>query len=900
MTERKPTAQQQSVIDCLDKDILLCASAGTGKTYTVAKRVAEILRRGLAEADQILCLTFTIKAAEEMKSDIRDMAGDASKDTEVRTIHSFAYQVLKSEYLLNGWPMPLVCDETDQEQLLRSLLIEMGMDENAAVLQTDQTVLYAFSSLMKHERDAADQYTANPEKDYEKVYLSLDRTMLESKLRYFDRRQRKEIIDPALCACLDRSAGKLMAAYDRALQNSSLLDFDDLICQCRRLFQDAGAAERWRSKYRFIIVDEMQDTSLLEYRTLSSLFPGRNVMFCGDFLQTIYQWRGSDPEKVLADFSENRHPERFVFTTNYRSARTLTEASFGYLKNACPALVQRFFAGQIESASDDEGAPIRHVTLDTVDDEAAFIYRFLEQKRPFDPTRICVMARSNSYIAGLYRSLRTYGNQHGLGNPLRFFTVDEDARFFRKAVIKDVLAFLRVLVNPSDAVSLSRITCSYVKNVGQKTLQKIERHQTLGLSLTSMIDPDTHAFGDPYFPLEEETGKDNIVIYATETTGLDLEKDQIIQISAIRLDREGRIMDTLDQMVLPTVSISEGAQRTHHQTLEDVIRKGGIPIREALLRFARFCRGCVLVGHNSIRFDGPLIRRQLHECGLPPLEIRREYDTMVIAKEFFPDSVNYKLDTLCGRFGIVNEDAHNALGDITATGKLLRALLRDCVLPKEAERRAFLKETAPRFLQLAQFFRELETEYLRKNRLSELCPRIIERLGLRKSKKYSRPTDQSALDDLTAAMKTVPDTDGTVFLLSMLQDASLSGSQMDMLIKKLGKIPVITVHHSKGCEFDTVILCGADDNTFPSFKSLNSGMLEEEKRVFYVAISRARKELILTNASMRITAGGYVWPLKPSRFIAMIPPQYLEEYNPRQAESLLQTSSVNPSLSMES
>lgn len=875
--ERIPNREQQAVIDELDRNIVLFASAGTGKTFTVARRVDNILRSGRTLPERILCLTFTIKAANEMKEDILGYAGDAARNVNTRTIHSFAYQVLREESARNPgvYCIPGVCDDADEAEELKLALIACGLDEDAAIFRS-QTALNNFSSVLKHRRELLDLYSDDEVRDFQSIYARIrdgEPQLYSNMTTFYDPVERLETSDYYFLQLMNTSAGAFMHRYNELLRQSDLLDFDDLICLTHRLFRDPDALAFWREQYDYIIIDEMQDTSSLEYDTLRGLFPGRNVMMCGDPFQTIYEWRGSEPDSILPAFMKDFNAVAHAFAENYRSTRLLTSASFGYLKNTFPELMGRYCPDRIVTRSPLEGEKILNVRVFSPEAEARWIYDYLEKNAPEDPTRVCIMARANSYIARLYKWLSAVGQQKAGGRELRFFTVDNDSKLFRKAVIKDILAFFSVLLNSSDTVSLSRIVRNYTRGVGQQTIEKIAKAGECGLSLSSFIDPGTYLCGDPYQQLIEAAENGEIVIYDTETTGLDLSYDQIIQISAIRMDKNGRVTDTLDQMVIPTVAISAGAQATHHQTLEDIIARGGIDIRTALERFSAFCRGAVLVGHNSLRFDAPLIKRQLKECGLPLPGIVAEYDTMVIAKQLYPRLNNFKLATLCEKFGIVNEAAHDALGDIKATGAVLFEMLDRSLLPASYERREAVAEHLPKFAKFYAFLTGLREEYLAEGRILEMTERIVETCRL--SKKYPEPSNQSAVADLLYAIRHSGIGDPESFLRGLLEDAALSGSQMDVLIRKLHKIPIITVHQSKGCEFDTVILASADDGTFPAYVAVKNGMLEEEKRVFYVAISRAKRKLIITSSKQKNYR-----EVMQSRFIDKIPPQYMETVYP--------------------
>lgn len=847
---RVPNAEQQAVIGDLQENIILFASAGTGKTFTVARRVSRILQEGRAAPGEILCLTFTNKAAAEMREDIFSYAGQGAADITVSTIHSFCYQVLREEYKAGDEAVaePMICDDVDEGEEIKDILLSMGME--APGEQRRISVLHApaflagFVSSLKHQRELADLYSDDPEKDYQQAYSRLcGSTDRKALLSFYDKTVRVKGVDSAFEATMERKAGALAAAYDDILRLSNRVDFDDLICEVHRHWKKNEWLERWRHRYKYIFVDEMQDTSDLEYDTLKRIFGGANIMMCGDFFQTIYEWRHSDPVKVLGAFDEEFRPRRFMFSENYRSTRTLVSASFGYLKNTFPDLLGRFCPETVHVNSREEGEKILFVRAPSYDGEAAWIYNYIRESLPEDPTRLCVMARSNGYIANLYNRLDTIAKSRPEGERLRFFTADRDYRFYKRPMIKDILAFFGVLLNDSDAVSMARITEKYCRGIGPAAIARIREQQTLGASLTSFLSDSYRREGDPYAALTRGLEEGNVVIYDTETTGLNLETDQIIQISAIRVDKNGNITGTLDQLVIPTVAISEAALTTHHKSCEDIIRGGGIEARAALERFSAFVEGAVLVGHNSLRFDAPLVSRQLAECGLPPLHIIAEYDTMMIAQQFLPESVNYKLDTLCGRFHVTNLAAHDALGDITATGAVLNCLVKQYVIPAAEKRIAFLAQYHDKLEKFCLFIDSLRDK-LRQGDLRGMTESIIGTLNLQK--RYPGRSTDDVLSDFVLSLPEGTVDNAYLYLRSYVNDAALSGSQMDTLIRKLNKIPIITVHQSKGCEFDTVIIAGADANNFPSYMAVQDGTEEEEKRVFYVAISRAGKKLVLT------------------------------------------------------
>lgn len=839
---REPNQEQLEVINELENNLILFASAGTGKTFTVANRIKKILSSGKAAPEEILCITFTVKACREMSEDICTYVGNDAKKVNVNTIHGCCLSILKTEAKRNsdGYISVGICDDIDEEDVLRTCAAPFS----SMMTESKPSQLRNIVSMIKHRRYELDLFTEDPERDYRETIASPDTAETLRKLCTFFVKGEGEIFDEEMLDFLAAYGGRLLCRYDSFLRESNLVDFDDIIIAAAKKLKDGETRAFWRKKYKYIIIDEMQDTSTVEYDALESLFAGNHVMMCGDFFQTIYAWRGSDPEKILNGFIRTYHAKVFMFGKNYRATKTLAEASFGYLKNTYPELMGRYCPQKLEIRSDEKGEPVRLFTFGSMDREAEFIYRYLADSRPADPSDVCIMARSNHYIADLYERLRKYGDGLPADQRLGFFTVEKEYAFYRTAVVKDLLAFLRVLVNDTDEAAMDRILSGrFIRGMGKAAIEKLHASGDIGVSVSSFLNPDTYEFGDCYAGLTDAVWNGNIVVYDTETTGLDLSKDQAIQIAAVKYDLNGEPVETFNRIVIPTVEISQGARDTVPFDVDEEIRLHGIPAKEAYTEFSEFVKDAVLAGHNSIRFDAPLIARQLTELGLPKLPVRREYDTMSLAKQFYPLLPNFKLSTLCEHFEIVNEDAHNAFGDVKATGAVLFRILHDNIIPTQTERRKLISQYAPR---IENFFRYTLTlqKYIEENDVCGLFSDIISRCRLRE--KYKTDSSRTAMDEIESMIRGTETENAAAFLQEFIADAALSGSQIDSLLKKLNKIPIITVHQAKGCEFDTVIIAGCDNMNFPSFAAAKNGNEDEEKRVFYVAISRAKKKLLLT------------------------------------------------------
>ena len=278
MAERIPNEEQMQVINETEQNILLFASAGTGKTFTVAQRVNHILKSGMAQADDILCLTFTTKASNEMRLDILQYAGDEGKQVFVSTIHGFCYQVLKEETKNNNsiYAEPEVIDEVDADNYLKDALKECGFSDSDVM--ESKEILYSIISVMKKEREMNGPYTGNEADDFQKVIEKLMRTDNNAiyKAVYFKHKSTNDWrTNKALYDFLERRAGEWAGRYCRTLKENNSFDFEDLICFVHRAMRKKEFRDEWQKRFKYIIVDEMQDTSEMEFDIIRCLFQGK-------------------------------------------------------------------------------------------------------------------------------------------------------------------------------------------------------------------------------------------------------------------------------------------------------------------------------------------------------------------------------------------------------------------------------------------------------------------------------------------------------------------------------------------------------------------------------------------------------------------------------------------------
>ena len=875
--------QQLTVVNELTNNILLIASAGTGKTNTLAYRIANIIEQKKARAEEIACLTFTNKACNEMKKRVVDVVGEAGTAVTVTTFHSFCYDIIRSEAKKSDIGIAgnsIIFDEEDCLELIK-LIPDFA---HMTALSGWSAAVQKLIALFKEYRGEYDYFTDDIAADYQRV---IDRLIVEKGSRVEDasRVMKKPCGD--LIMEFQSRGGQLIALYDNTLRENHALDFCDLINMAYYLLKDEQRQTRWQSAYKFWCIDEVQDTSRLEYSVLEKLFGNSNVIMCGDFFQTIYEWRGSQPELIFEKFMKNYGPEVIVYNRNYRSTQILLDSSYTYLKNKFPAMVSNFFKEDAMAMVAEPGEKIHYSTFNSIYMEAHWIYMTLQRLRPADLSRVCILTRSNTYNKFLSQNFQKIinkrrENQYAAGEefsdfPLEFMLVDE-FKFFRRKEIKDVLAVFNILVNSWDDNSICRIAKEYAKGIGERTIDRLKSDEAMNLGIrpNDILHPSTLKYDEPFEMLRRELENGNVVVFDVESTGLDTARDEIIQIAGIRLDKTGKELDKLNCLLRATKPVGQSVY-THHIT-DEKLQAEGIDPRDALQKFLDFARGSVIVGHN-VGYDLSILASQLNRLGMEPLQCLAYYDTLDIFRRFYPKLPNHKLSTI-GEFCQVSHiSTHDAFDDICATGECLIYAVQNNISKGIDERRQFFAKYSKHFAPFGEMINGFKKS-LSVKRPQELMVDIINETGIlsayQKEDANIREKGTSRVANLRTLYRIIRERDdGSQSALdeikALLNVTSLSNTEFDLMLSEHPKIPIITVHQAKGLEFDQVFFAGLQEKTFPSYQAIRSGCFDEEARLFYVGITRARKALYLSSVLDRVKNN------VPCRFINSLPEENIDK-----------------------
>jgi DNA helicase-2/ATP-dependent DNA helicase PcrA len=419
-------AGQRQAVTATGGPVLILAGAGSGKTRAITHRIAWHIEREGIRPWNILAVTFTNKAAQEMRSRVVSLLGDATAaDVHMGTFHATCLRILRQYAPLAGLKSGFVIyDTTDQKALLSRILKERKISDKAIHPRR----IASFIDQQKNE-GRTPEHPDVPRDDH-----------------------------------FDRLAAEIYAEYDKRLLQSNAVDFGGLLLKVHRIFQERpDVLDEYRHRWTAILVDEFQDTNYVQYRFLKDLDGGRGaICVVGDDDQSIYGWRGARVENIL------RFPENFpntqvvVLDQNYRSSANILKAA-----SAVIALNPERHEKTLWTEREEGDRITLHVATNERT-EAAWISRQIERQRRKHPLReMAIFYRTNSLSRVLEDALRTNRIPYRVYGGLKFYD---------RAEVKDLLAYLKLLVNPADQVSLMRIINTPTRGIGTTSIDQILVH----------------------------------------------------------------------------------------------------------------------------------------------------------------------------------------------------------------------------------------------------------------------------------------------------------------------------------------------------------------------------------------------------------------------------------------
>lgn len=435
---------------------------------------------------------------------------------------------------------------------------------------------------------------------------------------------------------------------------------------------------------------------------------------------------------------------------------------------------------------------------------------------------------------------------------------------FRQPAVKDLAAYLRLVLDPRDAVALRRVVNTPDRGLPPDLIAAVERAGApVGLALADLVDEGALADGDPCAYALAVVDREWVAI-DTETTGLDVSRDEPIALGAVLVDGRTGARGTFARLVRPTGPIGE-ATLLHGLTAARLIEVGEDPAT-ALAAFRAFVGSRPLVGHNLDAYDIPLLNAALGRHGLPPLR-NRTVDTLHLSRRALALD-RHHLRAVARACGAAAMPSHEALADALAVADcfpILAGLLADTA----PTRREIMGRYAPRFRAFAELLGDWQAR-APSLPVSDLLTAVARESGYLRALD-GRPRDQEAATQAFQELRLLAAEGYDQFapdegLRRYLEFLSLA-RQLDQLQEDEDRVLLATLHLAKGLEFEAVVLAGVADGTIPHWRSTAREELDEERRVLYVGATRARRRLYASYAATRVAADGRVWHQRPSRFL---------------------------------
>jgi DNA helicase II / ATP-dependent DNA helicase PcrA len=433
--------QQREAVETVDGPVLILAGAGSGKTRVITFRIAYLIEKMGVMPESILAVTFTNKAAAEMAERVEKLVGSLTVAKPViSTFHSFCVRVLRRDIEALRIPSSVpgqppigltknfvIYDESDQQQVVKNIMRRLGVDDKQL---KPRAVLSKISWAKNHMLDPQEIYLQSADPKNEKI-------------------------------------AHIFEEYRKELLKANAMDFDDLLLEAMRLLKSVAAVrEYYNRRFRYLLVDEYQDTNRPQYELMRLLAgEGHNVCAVGDEDQSIYSWRGADIRNIL-EFERDFPEAKIVrLEQNYRSTQNILGAASAVVANN----VRR--KGKNLWTSRQGGAKIGYYEAPDGENEALFaadsINKYVRQAGESGETpRAAVLYRTNSQSRLFEEAMRRY--------QLKYHVVGGFS-FYERAEIKDLTSYLKVIQNPDDSVSLLRVINTPVRGIGKTTIEMLER-----------------------------------------------------------------------------------------------------------------------------------------------------------------------------------------------------------------------------------------------------------------------------------------------------------------------------------------------------------------------------------------------------------------------------------------
>jgi DNA helicase-2/ATP-dependent DNA helicase PcrA len=435
--------QQREAVSSSDGPLLILAGAGSGKTRVIAHRIAYIIAERGVWPRNILAVTFTNKAAEEMRNRVHRLLEGLELGSAplISTFHSLCVRILRRdiEALKAGYTRSFtIYDQDDAVRLTRNCIRDLGFDDK----QLAPRSLQAAISAAKNRGEDAEAFSA--------------------RAQFIDERR--------------ASIARVFQQYEERLQKNNALDFDDLLIKTVRLLRDVQEVrERYNDRFRYLLVDEYQDTNSLQFALIRLLTEKQqNICVVGDPDQSIYRWRGADITNILK-FEEHFPSAKVIrLEENYRSTQNILDVASGVIRHNIERKEKALWT------QNSAGERIRYFQALDAESEARFVAGKIEEHLRGDPNvRAAVLYRNNSQSRVFEEAMRRAGLSYNIVGGFSFY---------ERMEVRDIIAYLKLAMNWHDSIALQRVINTPARGIGKMTLDEIDSHaRELGVSYWEAI-----------------------------------------------------------------------------------------------------------------------------------------------------------------------------------------------------------------------------------------------------------------------------------------------------------------------------------------------------------------------------------------------------------------------------
>jgi len=793
--------QQREGILSVDGPVLLLAGAGSGKTRVITHRIAYLIQARGVSPDSILAVTFTNKAAKEMGERVsKILAHNTLAQPTIATFHSFCVRVLRRDIealrigdkgLTRNFA---IYDETDQQAVVKAALKRLGVDDKSL---KPRVALGRISWAKNHMIDPQEYFLASTNPMEEKI-------------------------------------AHIFEIYKKELAKANALDFDDLLLETVRLLKSSKEVrERYNRRYKYLLIDEYQDTNRPQYELMKLLGSHGNVCVVGDEDQSIYSWRGADIKNILDFEKDFPNAQTIRLEQNYRSTQMILEGASAVVANNQQRKGKNLFTTR------EGGSLIGYYEAPDGENEALFIAdRIAKYFReaaagtdsPADNPRCAVLYRTNSQSRLVEEALRRYQIQYHMVGGFSFYD---------RAEVKDILSYLKLVQNPHDSIALGRVVNSPPRGIGKTTMDTLERIAlTTGSSSWDAIE---RAAEGQLLPARALTALANFRKLIEDARAM-LGPDFAAKLQA-DIAPDSNLTSQISDLEAENADLATGD--SHLDADDDAAFDYGFATEPTPAPGTSNDANADF--DTSFNFDFDFGPSEEISTIAPENSAEPEADAAAL-NPFGPIPLKQS-----------DDDANRARLDRIVTAESSD----DPTLAVRAAPAPFRKPGDPATL-------------------PELIKFLNDRSGyIRALEDEATPESFSRIENLKELANAAQDATSRGETLAEFLDHAALVSDADSYSAE-ARVTLMTLHAAKGLEFPLVFLAGMEEGLFPHSRTLTDPtQMEEERRLCYVGMTRAMDTLILSRARYRRRYGNdSPESSMPSRFLEEVPARLIEDLTP--------------------